>query len=295
MIMAIIRLIHPIYLDVPMLVSFSAAIQGGLSLGAEITRETESTKLKSHELSGKFGLSNLFGAFFETSVEGSLSGENANRNQEILKESKKHTEASIAILLYDYFLKNDGYITKPKDAEQLSKTKPGTLVEVSGTLVKNAVDTVIDYIDVISTLSRLNSRPTTSTKKGRSAPKSELENIRDVLDEDRKRTPMSNVILRCSEPSGMNVIVTLRTDNLRDLTFSELHKNSVQVIGKVTRVIQEGETMSPFENYGMALVDQNTLEKLFETLSSTEGITAEFSEVIIPGPAVQILPLMIYV
>ena len=29
-----IRLIHPIYLDIPMLVSFAAAIEGGLSFGS---------------------------------------------------------------------------------------------------------------------------------------------------------------------------------------------------------------------------------------------------------------------
>ena len=38
-----IRLIHPIYLDIPMLVSFAAAIEGGLSFGAEVTREASSS------------------------------------------------------------------------------------------------------------------------------------------------------------------------------------------------------------------------------------------------------------
>ena len=76
--------------------------------------------------------------------------------------------------------------------------------------------------------------------------------MRKTLDADRKRTPISNVVVRCDSPDGLNVVVTLRTENLRDLTLSELSKNNVRIIGKITRVLPEGETMSSFENYGMA-------------------------------------------
>jgi len=38
------QLIHPIYLDVPMLVSFAAALQGGLSFGSEVTEEQAEVK-----------------------------------------------------------------------------------------------------------------------------------------------------------------------------------------------------------------------------------------------------------
>jgi hypothetical protein len=49
-----IQLIHPIYLDVPMLVSCVAAIQGGLSVAAEVTHEKETTKTGSAKMAGKF-------------------------------------------------------------------------------------------------------------------------------------------------------------------------------------------------------------------------------------------------
>ncbi len=115
------------------------------------------------------------------------------------------------------------------------------------------------------------------------------------MDKDRKRTPISNVILRCAEPPGVNVVVTLRTANLRDLTLSELHKNNVRVIGKVTRIVEEGQSMSAFENYGMSLLNPGMLEEIFNKLAASKDVVAEFSEVQIKGPAVQILPLMIFV
>lgn len=301
-------LIHPIYLDVPMLVSFAAAIQGGLSLESEVTQEKEASKSGSANLAGKFGLSSLFSNLFDVTAEADISGEATGRNQETRRELKSHTEASVAILLYDELRRNKGYLTQPRDAAALAKINPGTLVEVAGILEKNAVDTVIDYIDAANILSGL-ANPTQSTsstgaqqasgkqarKKTQPAKQNQLEKIRQTLDKDRKRTPISNVILRCAEPPGVNVVVTLRTANLRDLTLTELHKNNVRVIGKVTRIVGEGESMSAFENYGMLLLKTEILEEAFNNIAANENIVAEFSEVQINGPAVQILPLMIFV
>ncbi len=116
-----------------------------------------------------------------------------------------------------------------------------------------------------------------------------------TLDKDRKRTPISNVILRCIQPPQVNVVITLRTANLRDLTLSELHKNNVRVVGKVTRIVAEGQSMSAFENYGMSLLNPEMLKEIFDGIASSENVVAKFSEVQVQGPAVQLLPLMIFV
>ncbi len=302
------QLIHPIYLDVPMLVSFAAAIQGGLSLESEVTHEKEANKSGSADVTGKFGLSNLFSNLFEVAAEANMSGLASGRNQETRHELKSHTEASIAILLYDEFRKNKGFLIQPQNANELTKVTPGALVEVAGILEKNAIDTVIDYIDAINILSGLadpiQSAPPTgaqhssgkqANKKIKPPQQNALEKMRETLDKDRKRTPISNVILRCSEPANINVVITLRTANLRDLTLTELHKNNVRVVGKVTRIVEEGQAMSAFENYGMALLKPDMLEGIFAQMKNSEDVVAEFSEVEIKGPAVQILPLMIFV
>ena len=53
-------LIHPIYLDVPMLFSFAAALQGGLSFGAEVTSEQGASTTDAIAAKGKLGIGNLF-------------------------------------------------------------------------------------------------------------------------------------------------------------------------------------------------------------------------------------------
>ena len=295
-----IPLIHPIYLDVPMLVSFAAAVQGGLALGAEVTAEKKGSGSTAANASGKFGLSKLFQALVDTSASVELAGKISNESNEIRKESRSYTEASIAIILYHQLQQSGDYIVKLESVEDIQKYTPGTLVEVAGTVEKNAVDAVIDYLDAADILSRMAPPEAQLQPKGKGSgqnknPQSELGRLREVLDQDRKRTPISNVVVRCSEPENLNVVVTLRTDNLRDLTLSELHRNNVRIVGKITRSISKGEVMSSFENYGMAMLTPEVLNAVFSGITNTEGIVAEFTDVQVQGPAFQILPLMIFV
>jgi hypothetical protein len=229
-----------------------------------------------------------------------LAGKTSNESNEIRKESKSYTEASIAIILYHQLQQSGGYIVKLESVEDIQKYTPGTLVEVAGTVEKNAVDAVIDYLDAADILSRMGTPEVQTQLKGKGAsqnksPQSTIGRIREALDQDRKRTPISNVVVRCSEPENLNVVVTLRTDNLRDLTLSELHRNNVRIVGKITRSINKGEVMSSFENYGMAMLQPQMLNTLFSQITNTEGIVAEFTDVQVQGPAFQILPLMIFV
>ena len=304
-----IRLIHPIYLDIPMLVSFAAAIEGGLSFGTEVTREEATATATAAEGSARFGFSGVFRQFLDASADLRVEGAQEGEKRSIERSSRAHTEASVAILLYDRLCRDRGYIVEPETLEDASKVEPGTLVEIVGTVEKNAIDAMIDYIDAIDILSNLalddqtapavptsrKSRSRSGSSKDRPEIQSPLGKMRAVLDKDRNRTPISNVLLRCTAPKDITAVVTLRTEQLRDLTLSELHKNSVRVLGKVTRVIGSEESMSPFENYGMALLPPETLDTAFNTMLDNDNIKAEFSEVKVQGPALQILPLMVFV
>ena len=291
------RLIHPIYLDVPMLVSFAAALEGGLSFGAEVTRQSSSSQDRTADVSASFGLSKLFSSLFSVSADVGTTGSKSEGEQETHRESKSHTEASIAIMLYDR-LRSAGsdYLVQPTTNEDLEKVTPGALVELSGTIHKNAVDQLIDYFDTTNILSQLAATEQKGQASKRSrAQSSPLQHARERLDADRKRTPISNVTLDCTVPRGAKAVITLRTENLRDLTMSELHKNDVRVVGKVTRILPAGETMNAFENYGLALFEPGFLDEIFSDMTNNENMVVEFSDLRIEGPAVQVLPLMVFV
>jgi hypothetical protein len=300
-----IPLIHPIYLDVPMLVSFAAAVQGGVSLASDITHENKLGGSGSGSVSAEFNLSNLFRSLFDTSAKASGEATISGESQVTRKESRSYTEASIAIILY-HELKQKGHsiieLSKAQDAKDLPI---GALVEVSGTIEKNTIDSIIDYAAAADILSGMAPDqavgPATSGRGKPASPakarqqRSEAGRIADFLDQDRKRTPISNVILRTSDALGLGVVISLRTANLRDLTLSELHKNDVRVVGKITRRIPAGDSMVSFENYGMAMLDREMLSALFSGITTTEGFAAELGDFVVEGPAIQVLPLMIIV
>ena len=301
-----VSLIHPIYLDVPMLVSFAAAMQGGLSFGSEVTEETIQAKSTDAKIAGKVGLSKLFSSLFDASIAADASTERSEEGKQLRKESKAHTEASIAILLYDHLRKTDGYLLKSDSVNSVKTIDTGTLVELSGVLKKNAIDAMIDYIDAVNILSSLDtSQSVTSSSGGKGKNRNgqqptpelnkQLTQMRQAFDNDRKRTPISNTLLECDDPADFNAVITLRTEYLRDLTLSELHNNSVRVIGKVTRVVSEGESISAFENYGMALLNPKILRNAFASIASSEDLVAHFSDVVVEGPCLQVLPLMVFV
>jgi hypothetical protein len=235
-----IPLIHPIYLDVPMLVSFAAAIQGGVALEAEITSEKKASDSTSGNISGKFSIGKLFQSLFDANISVEALGNNANESHESRKESKAYTEASIAIILYHQLKQNGGYIKQLQSIEDIADLEIGTLVEVAGRVEKNAIDTVIDYLDAVDIfLSGIGNSGSQAQTKGKGisqgkSPTSDMSRWRESLDKDRKRTPLSNVVVRCSEPDDLNVVVTLRRENLRDLTLSELNKNNVRIERKPT-------------------------------------------------------------
>lgn len=85
-----IRLIHPIYLDVPMLVSFVAAREGGMSFESEVTTESERSKSANASATGKLALSKLFSRFLDVSAAGVLSGDIASAGRSVHKEARAH-------------------------------------------------------------------------------------------------------------------------------------------------------------------------------------------------------------
>ncbi|MFC5049121.1 hypothetical protein ACFPK9_00615 [Rubritalea spongiae] len=283
------KLIHPIYLDVPMMVSFAAAIEGGIAFDTEVTKTEDAKKSSKSTIKGTFGLSSLFESLFDASIEAQADSNKESALNETRREQRAHTESSIAILLYDALTRNEGSLVKPTSTSDLKDIEHGSLVELSGQLSKNAIDAMIDAIDAIINMSSM------AGKTSLNQTKKDVGDIRKALHDDRSRTPLSNVILNCSTPEDLTAVVTLRSENLRDLTLSELHNNTVRVIGKITRSIDADQTMSPFENYGLSMMEPSNLSEIFRDIEQSNNMNMQFGDVEVQGPAIQILPLMVFV
>lgn len=293
-----IKLIHPIYLDVPMLISFVAAIEGGIAFDKTISKTTGENMQQKSEVSAELSLKGMLSQFLGVSASAAAFGDSNSHASLVEAESRSHTESSLAIILYNKLIRDMDYIKSPKNIGEYMEVVPGDLIEIYGSIEKNSVDSLIDCISAISILSKMGSaNRAVSSKggKGESDKSQGLNIMKQALCDDRDRTPISNAILTCPELDCCKAIVTLRRENLRDLTLSELQKNSVRVVGKVTRVIQQDETMVSFENSGIAMVKPDVFESFLRFTSGVDNMNVKFPNAEISGPAVQVLPLMIFV
>src|SRR6266511_3133756 len=91
-------LAHPVYLDVPMMVSFLAYIQGGVSFEGEETRTDTGTRERSGKGSGRFRFSLPAALVAEAALEANLSRRDESATQ--LKAALHHTGASLFNALY---------------------------------------------------------------------------------------------------------------------------------------------------------------------------------------------------
>lgn len=289
------KLLHPIYLNVPMLVGFAAAIRDGVALESSVSRKAEGGEKSKSDANVRAGLGKLLTPFISGSIGGALSSETSQGTQEVLKESRRHTESSIAIQLYDALIRDENLIFRPKVPSDLKDVPDGVLVEFKGIAHKNAIDTIIDTIAAITIMANFSFDQGVTKKRPLDPQVAQVERIKQTLEQDRGRTPISNLVVECSSPDNLKAIVSLNRENLRDLTLSELQGNTVSVLGKVVRYIPEESEVVSFENYGLAMLARSEFDALFNNLSNINLFSGKFKNLFVKGPAVQVFPLMIYV
>ena len=136
-------LAHPVYLDVAMMISFLAYLEGGVVTEAEETTKEAGTRERA--LKGRAG----FRARLPWALDAEAGSEgSANRREETALESKsarQHTAASLFNLLYEY-LTADNQLVDLKDSGQLPGLRPGQLVELSGEYLGNPLEDILGFI-----------------------------------------------------------------------------------------------------------------------------------------------------
>jgi len=134
-----IELVHPVYLDVPMMVNFLASADGDVAFKAESTVTTKATQ--SRDASGHLNIAGV-----ATALGLGVSGA-AHRGQELTEETKlerQYTAASLFSTLRSrvkYDLTAIRVLDGPGDLEGLSA---GALVEMSGAVTSDPSATGTD-------------------------------------------------------------------------------------------------------------------------------------------------------
>ncbi len=312
-----LELIHPVYLDVPMMVSFLAAVEGGVSYTQELTERLASSMAKEREGQGRVGipsLATLFGLSFD--MTGRLRRQSQDEESTETKVVREHTEASLFNLLRESLRTRDDF-TEILDVEQLSEVNPGYLVEVSGEILGNPLQQILDAIwQILPYLGidpdqvenqRGSQRQRNQPRQGRqqtplqASSGGEPEGFSEAdikllrtMREDVGNAKVSDLILKSS--GNLRAVLTMAREFLTSATEDYLLGGRFTAIGKVTRVLEEGDSINLTRRTALGLASPEIARQLISSVDTeSEEVSFDVADPIVEAPGLQILPLAVFV
>lgn len=99
------------------------------------------------------------------------------------------------------------------------------------------------------------------------------------------------------EPKGAKAVVLLYTDYLRDPTMTEIEHKEYRLLGKVVRKLEagSGETIDLLRGTGLGGMKREKLMELFGAFSNIEGMNLPEIETELQSPALEVVPIAIFV
>lgn len=319
-------LVHPVYLDVPMMISFLAYLEGGVSTQEEETKKD--VDARERVLRGRAGLRLRVATALDVDAGSEGSRQRRDESSLELRTERHHTTASLFNLLYEY-LREDEQLVDLEGPPQLEGLKSGQLVEVAGEYVGNPLEdmlalfgSIVPYIldqqqrqqeALKSALegTRRTQKPGSGSKGPSSqAPQQDLSEVLGGLlqqtqnaeaelgaamvlrmVEDIQRVPVHDLLLKT--PSGLQVVLTVASDYYSAATNENLRAGDFRVVGKVTRILTGEEKINLTRRTVLGVANPTTAQEIMASFK-TDKVDLDLADPIVTAPAVQVLPMAIF-
>lgn len=317
-------LVHSIYLDHEMLISFLAVYTDGVVLEQEVHTTAESGgEAKAKVTAGiKAKLLGLFGAEVSASLEGTATGNQST----VLQARRQFTYAALVNDLRE-LLAADGRLKPVFSPKQIEPQLIGQFVEVTGTLVGNPLEQllrfyerVIPYVEEPKQRWQARLKAWWDRTRGRRARRQPIYiTHRQVRRYVRRRNPReisSLSVIRSELDSAQvrdhvlipddagrhpenpehdgrfTVVLTLSRDYLSQTSEDQLANGTFTVLGKVTSVVLDGEEpLNLARRATIGLIGDDAVDAL---LTAYPVPHRESLNPLVEGPAIQILPVAIF-
>ncbi|WP_323959510.1 hypothetical protein GC088_13410 [Arthrobacter sp. JZ12] len=311
-------LAHPIYLDVQMMLSFLAHLEGGVSVSE--SERTTATGARERFLKARGGIRAKLFAIGDANFEGEGSQQNRDETQVESQTERHHTEASLFNLLYDY-LTEDGKTIRLDDPGQLTEVQNGQLVEFSGEFLGNPIENVLAFFDAFLPYieedepAKVEPAPTVQTRaqKSRSGnpavkastqhqvqqpvveenPSEEGIRVLRRMSQDIKSAPVHDLLFRTEHE--LEAVVTVASLYYSATTTEHLRAGEFRVIGKVTRVLEEGQSINLMRRTVLGVAGPALANDVLNSVTNSDDFNLDVPDAIVSGPAIQVLPMAIFI
>lgn len=287
-------LIIAVYLNQRIVFDLIAILQDGMSTVTRISSSEETKNADTQRYGAAFGLSQALSSLLKIDVSGDREKSHDGSTGFQKSEERVHTPSSLFQKLRS-ILGADNKIEVVRDQY---KPAPGHIVEFGTALRRNpliqAMDTFTQLFEMALALD------TTPGKAGQKNKPNELTKIKSQVASFSELLKAGDTVDIVSDelPCGHKAVITLDTEYLNDPTMADLVDGQFQVVGKVTRVINDStESVSLLRKAAVGAMNEQVLQPIFQQFSvalAAGNIDLPPIEWRIPGPVIQVIPIAIF-
>lgn len=305
------NLIVPVYVDTNALLDLLASVEGGFSLVEKVSSRSSmsSEKDKSALVEGgtEFGIPNVL-SLLKINLGGSLSAKRGEESGEERETVRYHTYGSLLHRLRSYLEAQKMVKTLDVNDDVWESIEASNFIEVKGIVRPNPladsfgrIDRLIGIVQLVSGFEISSSGQQSSGKGGKKlSDKSQMTQIRQfikgILSDIEKENIRTFVVDIQSQRRG-SAVVLLYTNYLRDQTMTEIEHKEYRLLGKVVRKIEKDseETIDLLRGTGLGGIGKETLDTLLAPFNQLEGMNLPEVKTEVRGPALEIVPIAIFV
>lgn len=313
------ELAHPVYLDVPMMLNFLAHLEGGFSASESEQQTTSGAQERFRR--ARANLAITLPGVGRGGLGGEAGKQDRDETQTVIQTERHHTEASLFNLLYAY-LNAEAQVLKVNDSDDLSNLHSGQLVEISGEYLGNPIEDVLYFFESLYPYmvgddtakdggAKKEKTPAQKRRSGHPGVQASAdqpvaqdasgvkENSQETfalikrMAEDLKVAPVHDLLFRTEH--GVDAVVTAASDYYTTTTTEHLRAGEFRVMGKVTKVLAEEDTINLTRRTVMGAARPEVAKGMMGSINTAEGLGMRVADPIVSGPAIQILPMAIFI
>ncbi|MGB3955832.1 MAG: hypothetical protein WBL05_11225 [Brooklawnia sp.] len=299
-------LAHPIYLDVPMMISFLAAIEGGVAFSASETG-TESG-LRERTLAARAGLRAKLGTLWNAELSGDAGSVKREEETLVSQTERHHTAASLFNVLLGYLLE-DNQVVSLDGVQDLDDLRPGAIVQFTGDFRGNPLEDILALASALlpyvgdssgekQSANRRSGNPAKRAGADSSPPAGTAreENalrIMQTMVNDLRAAPIHDILFRTD--GGLQVVVTAASDFYSAASAEHLREGTFTVVGKVTKVLVSGNSINLTRRTVMGAAGPDLAKSTVDSFRGGGLPGFDVADPIVEGPTVQVLPMAIFI
>lgn len=317
------QLAHPVYLDAEMLISFLASLEDGVSYSSEVAERYKASKDREAEAAGGISLPSIATLLGLTlSAEGRYKRRSSAEEDVESKFVREHTAASLFNRLRYRLTQIPDALIRIQSPDDLSTLSSGLLVEVQGEIAGNPLKQILDFLAALGPYygleidepaskvrpaNRSASRSSKRSGPGKS-PVPQLTSANDetadislqdmlrILKHEVERSPIIDLLM--DGPDGTKIVLTVSRELLTPEVEAYLIGGTFNVIGKASGVLDAGQSISLTRRTVFGFGGRQLADEMFgefnKSMAKGDTLNLSLAQGVIDGPAIQILPLAIY-